>query len=73
MTSQVFWGGSDRHLRLVDLHADLVPVAHGVQIHTALDERRGKVLAARFEGVSSYRRWTLFLVGFKELMELGDE
>ena len=70
MTSQVLRSCTDRHLRLVDLEANLAPLGHWVQLNASLDQHFGQVLSLRLQSVSPDSEGSTGLVSFDKLKSL---
>lgn len=71
VAGEVLRRARDGHLVLVDLEADLGPVAERVQVDTAVQEHLGQVAAARLERVGADDQRALRLVRLKELEALA--
>ena len=72
MTGHVLWRRANWNAGVVHEEANLGPLADGIQVHAAIDERRGELAAAALQRVSTQRHGSLRLVRLQELHGLRD-
>jgi hypothetical protein len=66
VSGKVFGCGADGHGRFKDLQPDLGPLADGLELHAAVDERLCEVAAPRAERVRADGDGSRGLVGLEE-------
>mmetsp|Transcript_10572 Transcript_10572/g.43801 ORF Transcript_10572/g.43801 Transcript_10572/m.43801 type:complete len:245 (+) Transcript_10572:1066-1800(+) len=72
MTGHVLWRRANWNAGVVHEEANLGPLPDGIQVHAAIDKRRGELAAAALQRVSTQRHGSLRLVRLQELHGLRD-
>lgn len=70
VSGQILRSGTDRHLGLVDLEADLGPLSDRVKTDTSSDQNLSEVLSFGFESVSSNSQRSLIFVGLNKIKDM---
>ena len=71
MSGQVLRRGSDWHLRLIDLDADLAPLRKWIEVGPTLDQALSEFFSPSLERVGTDGEWPLRFVGLEELHQLS--